>query len=42
MADDFPALIINEGGILTIKGDKELIERGKRIIRVFKKEYKKE
>ncbi|RHV89213.1 hypothetical protein [Culturomica massiliensis] len=42
VADDFPALIINEGGILTIKGDKELIERGKRIIRVFKKEYKKE
>lgn len=26
VADDFPALIINEGGLLTIKGDRELTE----------------
>lgn len=41
MKDDEPALIINEGEFLTIKGDKELMERGKRIVERLKAGYKK-
>lgn len=40
-SNDRPAVIINEGGLLTIKGEKELIERGQRIMTKLKAEYKK-
>lgn len=39
--DDLPALIINDGGEVTVKGDRELVERGQRIIKELKAEYKK-
>lgn len=35
-AGDFPAVIINEGGLVTIKGERELVERGKSMIRALK------